>query len=160
MLVSEGVMKWALNLYPPLLFQRIRIIRFEKGFTGAEVKISRSILNKNYHNAIFGGTMFAAADPFYPVLFYQVLLRKGYKISAWSRSSAIRFIKPCKTDMHFKIIITNTDIDNCERQLNLNGKYRKSFPVEIYDKNNKLCVSVINEIYVRNLNFADGDSLS
>jgi acyl-coenzyme A thioesterase PaaI-like protein len=155
MLISEGVLKWAINLYPPLFFQRIRVIKFDKGFTGASIKVSKSILNTNYHDSIFGGTIFAAADPFYPVLFYQVLIRKGYKVKAWSRSSAIRFVKPGKTNLYFRVQISEKDISDCEDQLNTIGKFRKSFQVEIYDKNNKLCASLINEIYVRNLNFID-----
>ncbi|WP_259070206.1 PaaI family thioesterase [Mucilaginibacter sp. X4EP1] len=155
MLVSEGVLKWAINLYPPLFFQRIRVLKFDKGFTGASIKISKSILNTNYHDSIFGGTIFSAADPFYPVLFYQVLLRKGYQVKAWSRSSAIRFVKPGKTSLYFKAQITENDIADCEHFLNTTGKYRKSFPVEIFDENHKLCASLINEIYVRNLNFSD-----
>jgi acyl-coenzyme A thioesterase PaaI-like protein len=156
MLVSEGVLKWAINLYPPLFFQRIRVIKFDKGFTGANIKVSKSILNTNYHDSIFGGTIFSAADPFYPVLFYQVLIRKGYKVKAWSRSSAIRFVKPGKTNLYFRVQITENEISDCEHQLNTIGKFRKSFQVEIYDKNNKLCASLINEIYVRNLNFDEG----
>jgi acyl-coenzyme A thioesterase PaaI-like protein len=155
MLVSEGVLKWAINLYPPLFFQRIRVIKFDKGFTGASIKVSKSILNTNYHDSIFGGTIFSAADPFYPVLFYQVLIRKGYNVKAWSRSSAIRFVKPGKTNLYFRVLISEKDISGCEHQLNTIGKFRKSFEVEIYDKNDKLCASLINEIYVRNLNFID-----
>ncbi len=156
MLVSEGVLKWAINLYPPLFFQRIRVIKFNRGFIGASIKIKKSIFNTNYHDSIFGGTIFSAADPFYPVLFYQVLIRKGYKVKAWSRSSAIRFVKPGKTSLYFKAAITENDIADCEYHLNTAGKYRKSFPVDIFDKNDKLCASLINEIYVRNLNFNDG----
>jgi hypothetical protein len=158
MLVSEGVLKWAMRFYPPLFFQRISVTRFEKGFRGVEVKIIKSFLNKNPNKSIFGGTIFSAADPFYPVLFHQVLIRKGHKINGWSRSSAIRYHKPAKTSLHFKIHISDNEIDDCEYQLNLKGKYRKSYLIEIYDKNEQLCVSLINEIYIRNLNFTESEA--
>lgn len=155
MLVSERLLKWAINLYPPLFFQRIRVVSFDKGFTGASIRIRKSIFNKNYHDSIFGGTIFAAADPFYPVLFYQILIRKKYRVNAWSRSAAIRFIKPAKTNLYFKIQIGNADIEDCEGQLNKTGKFRKSYQIDIYDEHQKLCAVVINEIYVRNLSFAE-----
>jgi acyl-coenzyme A thioesterase PaaI-like protein len=155
MLVSEGILKWIIRFYPPLLFQRIWVIKFEKDFHGVQVKISHSFLNRNYNGSIFGGTIFSAADPFYPVLFHQLLSRKGYKIMAWSRSAAIRFIKPGNTDLYFKIKISDADITACEHQLRTKGKYRKSYPIEIYDKNEKLCVSLISEVYVRDLNFTE-----
>jgi acyl-coenzyme A thioesterase PaaI-like protein len=153
MLVSEGVLKWAINFYPPLFFQRIRVVEFEKGYRAARVKISKSFLNKNYNNAIFGGTMFSAADPLYPVLFSQLLVRKGYQIRAWSRSAGIRFLKPCKTDMYFEIRISDEQLAACENQLKSTGKSRKSYPIEIFDKNKQLCVVAIIEVYVRDLNF-------
>jgi acyl-coenzyme A thioesterase PaaI-like protein len=69
MVVSEKTLKWIMRFYPPLLLQRIWVIGFDKGFKGVSVKISKSLLNRNYNGSIFGGTIFAAADPFYPVLF-------------------------------------------------------------------------------------------
>jgi len=44
------------------------------------------------------------------------------------------------------------EISTCEDQLKLNGKFRKSYLTEIFDKDDKLCASVINEIYMRDLN--------
>jgi acyl-coenzyme A thioesterase PaaI-like protein len=155
MLVSEGVLKWVINFYPPLFFQRIWVIKFEKGFRGVNVNINKSFLNKNYNNSIFGGTIFSAADPFYPLLFYHILSHKGYKIKGWSRSAAIRYIKPGETDLHFKINISEEDIADCEDHLKTAGKYRKSYPIEIYDKNGILCVSVIMEMYIRDLSFEE-----
>ena len=153
MLISEGVLKWAMRCYPPLLFQRILVTKFHKGFKGVDVKLKKGFLNNNYNGSIFGGTIFSAADPFYPVLFYQLLVRRGYKIKAWSQSAAIRFRKPAHTSLHFKIIVTDENLADCEQGLNTTGTYRKTFPIEIYDKNGQLCASVLSKIYIRNLNY-------
>src|ERR1700733_11508734 len=125
MLLSENVLKWALRFYPPLLLQRIWIIKFEKGFRGVNVKIVKSLLNKNYNNSIFGGTIFAAADPFFPVLFHQVFLHKGYNVIAWSKSAEIQFIKPSLTNLYIDIHITEEEINEAEHALNATGKYIK-----------------------------------
>ena len=77
-------------------FQRIWVVNFSKGFTGVKVKINNSWLNRNYNRSIFGGTLFAAADPFYPVLFHQLFTKKGYKVMAWSKSAEIQFLKPTR----------------------------------------------------------------
>jgi hypothetical protein len=37
--------------------------------------------------------------------------------------------------------------------LKLTGRFRKSYLTEIFDKEDKLCASVINEIYLRELNY-------
>jgi hypothetical protein len=151
MLASENAVKWAMRLYPPLFFQRIWVRRFHKGFRGVDVTVRKSFLNTNHDRSIFGGTIYAAADPFHPILFTHLLTLKGYQVKAWSRSSAIRYFKPAKTDLHFKVTITDSEIIACEDQLKLSGRYRKSYQVEIFDKEDKLCALVINEMYIRDV---------
>jgi acyl-coenzyme A thioesterase PaaI-like protein len=151
MVVSEKVLKWAMRLYPPLLVQRIWVQVFDKGFTGVSVKISKSIFNKNFNNSIFGGTIFSAADPFYALLFHQVLQRRGYKVRVWLKSAQIQYLKPGRTNLYFNIHITEEEIAEAEQVLKTVGKFVKAYPVEMYDKDGVLCVTVINEVYVRNL---------
>ncbi len=152
MLVSENVLKWALRVYPPLLFQRIWVLRFHQNFSGVSVKINKSFLNKNYNRSIFGGTIFAAADPFYPLLFHQILSRNGYKVRIWVKSAQIEYIKPGNTHLYFNISIPSNAIDEIEQVLKSGEKHIKAYPIEMYNKVGELCVSVSVEIYIRNLN--------
>lgn len=159
MVVSESLLKWAMRIYPPLFFQRIWVVSFDKGFTGAQIKITKSIFNRNYNNSIFGGTIFSAADPFYPLLFHQVFTRKGYKVIAWSKSSQIQFLKPALSKLHFNIHISSDDIAEAEHVLNTGGKYVKAHPVDIYNNNGEVCVTLMNEVYIRNLDFINDESV-
>jgi hypothetical protein len=155
MVVSEGLLKWAMRLYPPLFFQRIWVIGFDKGYKGVKVKINKSLFNRNYNNSIFGGTIFSAADPFYPLLFHQLFSQKGYRVIAWSKSSEIQFIKPGLSKLYFKISISDNDIAEAEHVLNTGGKYIKAHPIDICTKDGEICVTLMNEIYVRNLDFIE-----
>jgi acyl-coenzyme A thioesterase PaaI-like protein len=151
MQISENTLKWAMRFYPPLLFQRIWVKSFDDGFRGVEVKIFRSLLNTNYNNSIFGGSIFSASDPFFAVLFDQVLLRRGYKIRVWLKSAHISYLKPGRTDLSFRISLSEADIQEAETALKTIGKFVKSFPIEITGKNGEICARVTNEVYVRNL---------
>jgi acyl-coenzyme A thioesterase PaaI-like protein len=155
MVVSENVLKWALRFYPPLLFQRIWVIRFEKNFRGVKVKVNKSLVNNNYNNSIFGGTIFAAADPFYALLFHQILTHKGYKVRVWLKSAEIKYLKPGRTDLFLNINITEADIEEVEQVLNTTGKHTKAYPIEMYNKDGELCVSVSCEVYIRNMNLTE-----
>jgi hypothetical protein len=155
MQVSENLLKWVVRFYPPLFFQRIWVVKFHKDFRGVEVKIRKSIWNRNYNNSIFGGTIFAAADAFYPILFFKALSLKGYKLRAWSKSLHIEYHKPGFTDLFYSISITNSELAEAEEILTTIGKYRKSHPIEIYNKSGINVASVMNEVYMRNLNFVD-----
>ena len=155
MRVSENVLKWAMRFYPPLFFQRIWVIRFQKDFRGVSVKVNKSLINNNYNNSIFGGTIFASADPFYPLLFHQILIHKGYKVRVWLKSAEISYLKPGRTDLFFDIHINEADITEIEQVLNTNGKHIKTYPIEMYNKQGELCVTLFSEIYIRNLNLTE-----
>lgn len=160
MVVSEKVLKWAMRFYPPLFFQRIWVQNFGKGFTSVEVKINKSIFNKNYNDSIFGGTIFAGADPFYALLFDQILQRRGFKVRVWLKSAQIQYLKPGRTNLYFKINISEKEIAEAEHVLNTNGKYIKAFNIEMYNKHGELCVALVNEVYVRNLHLGESQTIA
>ena len=150
MKVSERTLKWAMNVYPPLLFQRIWVKKFHKDFLGVDVKISNSFLNRNYNGSIFGGTIYAATDPFYAILFDQLMQRKGFKVRVWLKSASINYLKPGLTSLHFTIKITDEMIAEAESALKETGKFVKAYPMELFNKKGELCATVMNEVYLRN----------
>ncbi len=157
MKISEKALTWVMRLYPPLLFQRIWVRRFEPGFSGVDVVIVKSFMNKNYNKSIFGGTIFTATDPFYAILFDQVLQRRGLKCRVWLKSAQISYLKPGRTNLSFRIQLSETEIKEAEEILHTQGKYVKSFPIELYDTTGILCATVQNEVYIRNLHKGEAD---
>ncbi len=142
-----------MRLYPPMLFQRIWVKKIYKDFRGIDIKINRSLFTSNLGNSIFGGTIFSATDPFYALLFGQIMQHKGYKITVWLKSAEIEYIKPGRTDLHYTITITDEMVAEAEKVLSQEGKFVKAYPIDIYDTSGELCATAINEVYIRNLNF-------
>ncbi|MBP8067662.1 MAG: YiiD C-terminal domain-containing protein [Pedobacter sp.] len=149
MIVSEKTLKWALCLYPPFLFQRIWVKKFHDGFLGVDVKITNSFLNRNYNGSIFGGSIYAATDPFYALLFDQLMQRRGFKVRVWLKSASIQYLKPGLTSLHFTLKITDEMIAEAENALTETGKFVKSYPMELYNLKGELCATAMNEIYLR-----------
>ena len=151
MIISPKTLKWAMRFYPPLFFQRIWIKRFDQEFRGCTVKIARSILNRNYNGSIFGGTIYTATDPFYAILFDQIMQRRGFKVRVWLKSASIQYLKPGRSNLYFTIQITDEMIIDAENALKTNGKFIKAYPMEITNASGEICATVINEVYMRNL---------
>ena len=108
-----------MRLYPPFLLQRIWVQKIHKDFRGADVKINRSLFTLNFGKAIFGGTLSSATDPFYALLFGQLLRNKNYNITVWLKSASIQFLNPAKTDLYYSISITDEMITEIETELNM-----------------------------------------
>lgn len=153
MIISENTLKWLMRFYPPLFFQRIWVKQVHKGFTGIAVKVNRSLFTTNLGNSIFGGTIFAATDPFYALLFGQLMQRKDFRVTVWLKSAQIQYLLPGRTDLHFTIVITEAMITEAAEALRQEGKFIKAYPIEIFNTSGELCATVLNEIYIRNLDF-------
>ena len=151
MLVSERLLKWAMRLYPPFLFQGIWTQKFDTDFKGARVKIFNCLVNRNYNGSIFGGTIFSAADPFYVILFDQILKRKGYKTQLWLKQANIDYVKPGTSNLYFSIHLTEENISEALHALDTAGKFIKTFPVRITNKQGIVHAIVHNEIYIRKI---------
>ncbi len=149
MKVSEHVLKWGMRLYPPLLLQRIWVQTIYDNFLGADIKINRSLMTLNFGKAIFGGTIYSGTDPFYAMLFGQILRNKGYHVTVWLKSASIQFIKPGRSDLFYSIKITDEMIAEAEAELNAKGTFIRSYPIEIYSENGVLHALAKNEIYIK-----------
>jgi hypothetical protein len=150
MKISENSLKWLMRLYPPMLFQRIWVQKINKGFTGIDIKINRSFVTSNLGKSTFGGTLFSATDPFYALLFGQIMQHRGLRITVWLKSAKINYLKPAHSDLFYSLHITPEMILEMENTLMSDGKFIKEYPIEIYDKSGELCVTAINEVYIRN----------
>ncbi len=151
MKVSENTLKWMMRFYPPLFFQRIWVKKFYPGFRKVDVKIFKSLFNLNYNKSIFGGTIFSAADPFYALLFDQVFSLKGYKTKVWLKSAEIRYVKPGNSDLFFTLEVSDDDVIEAENALTTDGKFVKSFPIEIKNTDGEVCAFINYELYMRNI---------
>lgn len=153
MKISENTLKWLMCFYPPMFFQRIWVKKVHPGFKGIDVKINRSLFTSNLGNSIFGGTIFSATDPFYALLFGQIMQHKGYKITVWLKSAQIQYVKPGRTDLFYTITISDEMIADAEKTLQTEGRFVKMYPIEIFDRQGELCATALNEVYIRNLEF-------
>ena len=94
-----------LNLWPPFLFQGVRVREIDPEFRFAEVVVRKSILTRNIMGTTFGGALMAAADPFYPILYWRTLSNEGHSLRVWLRSLEADFQIPAAETvrMHFSL---------------------------------------------------------
>ncbi|MGN5955309.1 DUF4442 domain-containing protein [Sphingobacterium lactis] len=154
MRVSPNTLKWGLRLYPPFFFQRIWVKKILDNFLGAEVKINKSLLNINSNRTIFGGTIFSAIDPFYPILLDQYFKHQGIlRTVAWLKTAHIDYIKPGRHDLYVSFHLKEDVLLEALQTIKKEGKVVKTFQTQVFDKHGTLCAVAHNEIYIRDLEF-------
>ena len=154
MIVSANILKWGMRLYPPLFFQRIWVKKIHPDFMGADITIYKSLLNINANKSIFGGTIFSAIDPFYPVLLDQYFQHNGIKRTvAWLKTAQIDYIKPARHQLRIQVRLDQSILTEALTHIQYEGKITRTFNTRIFDSQDTLCAVAHNEIYIRDLIF-------
>ena len=149
MQIQKYAIQFVLNIFPPLLFNRIVLKEISDDFMQMRVVIRRALFNINFHKTIFGGTIFSACDPYFPTMYYHIFAKKNRKLIIWLKSAEIQYLRPADTSLKLHFIITKEDILLAETTLDEKGKFEIWHDVEAISKKGIVCAKAKMLIYLR-----------
>ena len=141
--------RWSLNVYPPFLFNRIVVRRVAEDFTELDMTVERSLLTRNLQGTTFGGSIYAAADPIYAVMLWQVMARDGLFVHAWTKSAQVRFLKPARTRLALEFRLASADLERARTDLAEGGRHEATFVIEPRDRDGSPCARVETLVHLR-----------
>lgn len=145
--LSPNLFRIVTGFYPSFLFSRTRIKSISPDWREMVVEIKKSLWNRNYVGTIFGGTLYAAADPFLMIMLIKILGIKDYII--WDKGAEIDFKKPGRSNITYRFRVTDADLKHIHDGLKKSEKIVPEFLVEGVDDEGDVCVSVKKRIYIR-----------
>ena len=139
-------LKLMFNLWPPLMGAGIRIKRIQPDWKEIDVEMKLRRWNANYVGTHYGGSLYSITDPFYMVMFIEIL---GRDYIVWDKAATIRFLKPGRGRVcaHFKL--SKEDIENIRIQADKSPKYEPQFTVKVLDLDGQVIAEVDKTVYVR-----------
>lgn len=149
MQIPKYVIQFVLNIFPPLLFNRIVLKEISDDFMQMRVVIRRALFNINFHKTIFGGTIFSACDPYFPTMYYHIFAKKNRKLIIWLKSAEIQYLRPTDTSLKLHFKITEKEIQLAEKTLNEKGKFEIWHDVEAISKKGIVCAKAKMLVYLR-----------
>ena len=148
MQIPRFVIKFVLNIFPPLLFNRIVLKEISDDFLEMKVVLRRALFNINFHKTIFGGSIFSACDPYFPTMYYHIFANKKRKLIIWLKSAEIQYLKPADSTLKLYFKITKEDIHLAENTLNEKGKFEIWHTVEAINKKGVVCARAKMQVYL------------
>ena len=152
MQVPRFLLKTVLNLFPPLLFNRIVLKEISDDFMQMRVVLRRTLFNMNFHKTIFGGSIFSACDPYFPTMYYHIFANKNRKLIIWLKSAEIQYLHPADSTLKLHFEITETDVEKVEKTLDEIGKTEIWHTVEAINKKRVVCAKASMLVYLRDDN--------
>lgn len=137
--------RWLMNWYPMFFGTGGKILFWSSDNTELHIRLKRNLWTYNLVGTIFGGSMFAAADPFYMVLLHNIL---GEKFVVWDKKASIRFRKPGKTTLYCIFKFTPLIIEQIKTDVAKNGSTEISLPLQWLDKDGTVYAEIERLIYI------------
>ena len=153
MIPKRYFLRFILNIYPPLFFNRIILKKISKDYKEMTVVLKRSIFNINFHKTIFGGSIFSACDPYFPTMYYNIFEQKQKKLIIWVKNAEIKYINPANSTLGLSFKIQDKQINEVENALALNGKHEITNKVSAINREGIVCAQAEITIYLRDPNF-------
>ncbi len=141
--------KTIFNLYPPLFINRAKVIHVSNDFKEVDVILRFSLMNRNFNGSTFGGSIFMAADAYYPVMYRAGLLNRHIQTQAWLKQATIDYLKPAHSDLIYKYRLSDEDMDNAETTIKESGRFKGWHTVEALDKEGDTCARIKLLSYLR-----------
>jgi len=115
------------------------------------VVLKKSIFNINYYKSIFGGSIFSACDPYFPIMYYYIF--KNKKLKVWVKKAEINYLKPAESSLRLNFKIEESQVKKIENILQEKGKIEITNEVNAINTKNIICANAKITVYLRDLNY-------
>ncbi len=144
--------KIIMNLFPVYRGTGGRIAFISSDWKEVHVRLPLNWRTRNYVGTIFGGSLYAAADP---ILMLQLMQILGKEYVVWDKSASIRFRKPGKQTLRMKFLVSDELVELVKNQVALNGSFEIKETLNWLSKNDEVFATVEKTIYIADKTFYD-----
>ena len=124
------LMRWGFNLWPCYRGTGARVTFIAGDWREVRVQIPLSWRTRNYVGTIFGGSLYAAVDPFYMIMLMKNL---GPDYVVWDKAASIRFRKPGRGLLNASFRLEEAELAEIRRLLLEQPKVDRTYTVQLVD---------------------------
>ena len=139
-----------MNLWPPSIANRIKVVNVSKDFMKAKMIITLSWLNSAFDKIMFGGTTYSGMDMYYGMALPLILSQKSIEAYVFTKEANIKYLKAVNSDLTVIFELTEENIQAYVKGINENNKHEEWLTVKGYNKEGDLCAETKLLTYVRN----------
>ena len=139
-----------MNWYPMYFGTGGKILFWSADSKEVHLRLRLNAWTYNYVGTIFGGSMFAASDPFYMLMLMNNL---GKEYVVWDKTAQIRFRKPAKTTLYAKFLLEEKLIEEIKAEVAEKQEIERVFKIQWLSKDGKVHSEIERTCYIANKAF-------
>lgn len=137
--------RWAFNLWPCYWGTGARVTFIAADWREVRVRLPLSWRTRNYVGTLFGGSLYAAVDPFFMIMLMKNL---GPGFVVWDKAASIRFRKPGRSPLEAVFRLDQAEFDEIRHLLEAAPKVDRTYAVQLRDRDGILHADIEKVIHI------------
>jgi len=144
--IRPALFRHLMNLWAPFRGAGIRVKYIAPDWREVHAELKLHWYNRNAVGTHFGGSLFALTDPFYMLMYSDIL---GAQFRVWDQAASIDFIKPGRGIVRAQFKLSEQDIQQALQATAAGEKFLPEHTVQLFDQQQQLIAQVKKVIYIR-----------
>lgn len=154
--LNTRLYRWGFNFYPAYRGTGAWITYIASDWREVRVRLPLSWQTRNYVGTIFGGSIYAAVDPFYMIMLIKNL---GPDYVVWDKAALIRFKKPGESTLYARFTLDETELQMIKDELKCLPKLDRVFHIDLTNSAGDVHAWVEKTIYLAIKNDPNGQDI-
>jgi acyl-coenzyme A thioesterase PaaI-like protein len=137
--------RWRFNFFPCYRGSGAWVTYIATDWREVHVKLPLSWQTRNAVGTIFGGSIYAAVDPFYMIMLMNNL---GSDYIVWDKAASIRFKKPGQSTLYARFLLEEVELQNIQVELARQSSIDRVYSINLMDAEGNVRATVDKTIYV------------
>jgi hypothetical protein len=148
--VSPAMAKFLMNVIPCIRGSGGRVVAISDDFRRLRVRLKLNWRTRNLVGTIYGGSMYAATDPFYMLMLLRIL---GREYVVWDKGCTMRFKRPARETLFADFHIDDEMLAQVRAAVDRDGEGTFTWPLALKDASNAIYVEFDKVVYVAKKDF-------
>lgn len=143
--LRNRLFRWGFNLWPCYWGTGARVAFIADDWREVRVRLPLSWRTRNYVGTIFGGSLYAAVDPFFMIMLMKNL---GPDYVVWDKAASVRFRRPGRTTLTATFRLDEAECTEIRNLLSHLPKVDRTYTVDLMDREGTLHATVEKVVHV------------
>ena len=144
------MMRWGYNFWPCIWCTGGKVQFISSDLKEVHIGLKLNIRTRNRVGTVYGGSIYSSVDPYYMLMFMQIL---GKDYVVWDKGASVKFVRPIVEAVKCRFLITDELLNEVRQKISELGEYTFDLPLKYEDDKGTVYAVFNKTVYAANKEF-------
>lgn len=147
---QSKMMRLSFNFWPCIWCTGGKVQFISGDHREVHVSLKLNIRTRNRVGTVYGGSIYSSVDPYYMLMFMQIL---GKDYVVWDKAASVKFVRPIVDPIKCRFLITDELVEEVKQKINEKGEYTFELPLKYEDEQGVVYAVFTKTVYAASKDF-------